>query len=232
MRPFAADTHDFPAIRRDASSLRLYPGSKSGLTGAIAPVSRDVCDFGRGFYMGTEETQPLTLICHGESPRFYEIDFDLDGLRIHRFSPDIDWAMFVAWNRRVIPERFKSFYDERFQPVVRENDVIAGKIANDRMVVVLDWFFSGFITDVGLLMSLQALGLGDQYCALTSEACSHAKVVSEKALSADECASLRAKSESQRSLAVKMVDRIRLEHRRDGKFFSEIIENETGRAWM
>ena len=232
MRPFAADTHDFPAIRRDASSLRLYHGSKSGLTGAIAPVSRDVCDFGRGFYMGTEETQPLTLICHGGSPRFYEIDFDLDGLRIHRFSPDIDWAMFVAWNRRVIPERFKSFYDERFLPVVRENDVIAGKIANDRMVVVLDWFFSGFITDVGLLMSLQALGLGDQYCALTSEACSHAKVVSEKALSADECASLRAKSESQRSLAVKMVDRIRLEHRRDGKFFSEIIENETGRAWM
>ena len=39
----------------------------------IAPVSRDVCDFGRGFYMGTEKTQPLTLICHGESPKFYEI---------------------------------------------------------------------------------------------------------------------------------------------------------------
>ena len=181
--------------------------------------------------MGTEKTQPLTLICHGESPKFYEIDFDLDGLRVHHFNPDIEWAMFVAWNRRVIPERFRSHYDEKFLPIARSSDVIAGKIANDRMVVVLDWFFNGFITDVGLLMSLQALGLGDQYCALTPEACSHAKVVSEKALSANECANLRAKSENQRSLAVKMVDRIRLEHRRDGIFFSEIIEQETGRAW-
>ena len=212
--------------------MRLYHGSKSGLTGAIAPASRDVCDFGRGFYMGTEKTQPLTLICHGESPKFYEIDFDLDGLRVHNFNPDIEWAMFVAWNRRVIPERFRSYYDERFLPIMQANDVIAGKIANDRMVVVLDWFFNGFITDVGLLMSLQALGLGDQYCALTSEACSHVKVVSEKALSANECANLRTRSENQRSLAVRMVDRIRLEHRRDGIFFSEIIEKATGRSWL
>lgn len=211
--------------------MRLYHGAKSGLTGAIAPASRDVCDFGRGFYMGTEKTQPLTLICHGESPKFYEIDFDTEGLRIHRFEPDIEWAMFVAWNRRVIPERFRSYYDERFLPIMQKNDVITGKIANDRMVVVLDWFFNGFISDVGLLMSLQALGLGDQYCALTSEACNHVKVISEKALSANECANLRAKSENQRSLAVKMVDRIRLEHRRDGSFFSEIIERETGRSW-
>lgn len=211
--------------------MRLYHGSKSGLRGPIAPVSRDVCDFGRGFYMGTEKTQPLTLICHGESPKFYEIDFDLDGLRVHHFNSDIEWAMFVAWNRRVIPERFRSYYYERFLPIMQENDVITGKIANDRMVVVLDWFFNGFISDIGLLMSLQALGLGDQYCALTSEACNHVKVISEKALSANECANLRAKSENQRSLAVRMVDRIRLEHRRDGSFFSEIIERETGRSW-
>ena len=181
--------------------------------------------------MGTEKTQPLSLICHGESPRFYEIDFDMEGLRVHRFEPDIEWAMFVAWNRRVIPERFKSYYDEKFLPIAKSNDVVAGKIANDRMVVVLDWFFSGFITDAGLLMSLQALGLGDQYCAKTAKACEHVKVSSERSLSPDECATLRSKSESQRSLAVKMVDRIRLEHRRDGMFFSEIIERETGRSW-
>ena len=165
------------------------------------------------------------------SEEFYEIDFDREGLLVHRFEPDLEWAMFVAWNRRVIPERFRSYYDERFLPIMQENDVITGKIANDRMVVVLDWFFNGFISDVGLLMSLQALGLGDQYCALTSEACNHVKVISEKALSANECANLRAKSENQRSLAVRMVDRIRLEHRRDGSFFSEIIERETGRSW-
>lgn len=30
----------------------LYHGSKSGIHGSIAPVSRKQCDFGKGFYMG------------------------------------------------------------------------------------------------------------------------------------------------------------------------------------
>ena len=41
----------------------LYYGSKSGLVGDIAPVSREKCDFGKDFYMGTNIEQPLTLIC-------------------------------------------------------------------------------------------------------------------------------------------------------------------------
>ncbi len=32
----------------------LYHGSKSGLVGNIAPISRAQCDFGQGFYMGTD----------------------------------------------------------------------------------------------------------------------------------------------------------------------------------
>ncbi|MCI8597874.1 MAG: DUF3990 domain-containing protein [Lachnospiraceae bacterium] len=34
--------------------LTLYHGSKSGIRGAISPISRERCDFGRGFYMGTD----------------------------------------------------------------------------------------------------------------------------------------------------------------------------------
>ncbi|MFR1077887.1 DUF3990 domain-containing protein [Enterocloster sp.] len=41
--------------------VTLYHGSKSGLCGAIAPISRKHCDFGKGFYMGTDRTQPLTF---------------------------------------------------------------------------------------------------------------------------------------------------------------------------
>ncbi len=212
-------------------SIRLYHGSKRGLAGEIAPISRDVCDFGKGFYMGTEKTQPLTLICHGESPRFYEIDYDVEGLRVHRFEPNLDWAMFVAWNRRAIPEHLRFHYDERFLPIARSNDVIVGKIANDRMVVVLDWFFQGFISDIGLLAALQALNLGDQYCAVTDAACKRVRIVGEKALSPSECDALRARSENQRSSAVRMVDRIRLQHRRDGMSFQEILERDTGRRW-
>ena len=139
--------------------------------------------------------------------------------------------MFVAWNRRAIPERFRPYYDERFVPIAQSNDVIVGKIANDRMVVVLDWFFQGFISDIGLLASLQALNLGDQYCAMTKAACERVRIVNEKALAPHECEALRVKSENQRRVAVKMVDRIRMLHRRDGMSFQEIIERDTGRRW-
>ena len=35
-------------------TITLYHGSKSGICGKIAPKSRKHCDFGTGFYMGTE----------------------------------------------------------------------------------------------------------------------------------------------------------------------------------
>ncbi len=43
-------------------SVTLYHGSKSGIRGAIAPISRKRCDFGKGFYMGTDRTQQMKLM--------------------------------------------------------------------------------------------------------------------------------------------------------------------------
>ena len=43
-------------------ALVLYHGSDKGLDGAIRPDrSHGTNDFGRGFYMGTEPSQPKTL---------------------------------------------------------------------------------------------------------------------------------------------------------------------------
>lgn len=41
--------------------VTLYHGSKSGIQGSISPISRKCCDFGKGFYMGTDRTQPLLI---------------------------------------------------------------------------------------------------------------------------------------------------------------------------
>jgi len=206
----------------------LYHGSKSGIDGAIRPASRDCCDFGSGFYLGSEPTQPLTLICTKEKPVFYTCEADFAGLSIYTFKPDVEWALFVAWNRGLIPDEFRSFYDDRYRPIIESADVIVGKIANDRMVVVLDWFFKSFISDVGLLESLKALNLGDQYVCKTARACERVHVVDQKILSPAECERLTDKSRNQRAYAVKAVDRIRLFHRRDGESFSEIMARETG----
>ena len=68
--------------------MLLYHGSRHGIDGPIAPLSRDRCDFGRGFYLGTEPLQPLTLICDFPDARFYTVELDLDGLDVRELSAD------------------------------------------------------------------------------------------------------------------------------------------------
>ena len=62
--------------------LTLYHGSKSWIDGTIAPMSRDRCDFGKGFYMGDEKSQPLTLICNYSNAKLYTLNLDLSDLKV------------------------------------------------------------------------------------------------------------------------------------------------------
>ena len=73
-------------------TVTLYHGSKAGIRGAIAPISRERCDFGKGFYMGTDRMQPLTLICNYPDARLYTLSVDLSGLKILDMEVGLDWA--------------------------------------------------------------------------------------------------------------------------------------------
>lgn len=206
----------------------LYHGSKSGIKGPIAPISRERCDFGKGFYMGTEPYQPLTLISDFEESKFYVISLDITGLRLLNVKPDLEWAMLVAYNRGKMDEvRGTSLY-EHYAAMSNGYDVVVGSIANDRMFYVLDNFFLGNITDKALVMSLSALQLGKQYVAITEKACKQVKIEAEVELSQLERVFLRDLSESNRVKGVNLANEICREYRREGQFFDEILR-EAGR---
>ena len=207
--------------------LRLYHGSKAGLDGAISPArSRTACDFGQGFYMGAEAHQPRTLICGRDAsrPTLYTLDFDMSGLRHLRLSANIDWALFVAFNRGLMKDYGATRFYARYETMRRENDVISGKIANDRIYDAVRGFFEGELKAGCLLEALQAVNLGDQYCALTSDACSAVRIVDEHALSEPEIEKYARESARQRELAVARTDQIFMSWRhRDGLYFDEIL---------
>ena len=206
----------------------LYHGSKSGIKGPIAPISRERCDFGKGFYMGTEPYQPLTLISDFEKSKFYVISLDMTGLRVLNVKPDLEWAMLVAYNRGKMDEvRGTSLY-EQYAALSNGYDVVVGSIANDKMFYVLDNFFLGNITDKALVMSLSALQLGKQYVAITEKACKQVKIEAEVELSQLERVILRDLSESNRVKGVNLANEICREYRREGQFFDEILR-EAGR---
>ena len=213
-------------VRVGSEKVVLYHGSKSGIKGPIGPISRERCDFGKGFYMGAEPYQPLTLISDFEESKFYIISLDLTGLRVLKVRPDLDWAMLVAYNRGKLDEVKGTSLYNHYAAMAKGYDVVIGSIANDRMFYVLDNFFLGNITDKALVMSLSALQLGEQYVALTEKACKNVKMEVEIELSFLERIFLRDLSESNRVKGVNLANTICRDYRREGQFFDEILKGD------
>ena len=212
-------------IRIGTQTVLLYHGSKSGISGAIKPNSRSLCDFGCGFYMGTERLQPLTLIYNFPNAKLYTVNANLEGLRILDIEVGIDWALLIAYHRGKLDGVKGSPIYIKYSEMTNDCDMVIGYIADDRMFVVLDRFFSDEITDAALIQSLSALNLGKQYVALTDKACSQIEIIREEALSAEDYNLLRGKSEEYRRQGISKADEICRRYRREGRFFDEIIAN-------
>lgn len=215
---------DADAVPLDGDRILLYHGSKSGIVGEIAPKSREMCDFGKGFYMGTDPGQPLTLICDFEKSKFYVVSVDMKNLDTIEIKAELDWAMLVAYHRgRMEQIKGTALYD-KYSRIDAGKDIVIGSIANDRMFYVLDNFFTGVITDMALVNTLSALKLGKQYVATTEKACAAVRVEKEIPLSLLERRFLQDESDANRQRGVSLANDICKNYRRDGKFFDEILD--------
>ena len=212
------------SVNLEDGRILLYHGSKSGIVGDIAPKSREMCDFGKGFYMGTEPGQPLTLICDFEKSKFYIVSIDTNALDTVEIKADLDWAMLVAFHRgRMDKIKGTSFY-EKYSRIDAGKDLVIGSIANDRMFYVLDNFFMGNITDMALVNSLSALKLGKQYVATTEKACAAVRIEREIPLSMMERRFLQDESDVNRQKGIALANDICKNYRREGNFFDEILD--------
>lgn len=211
-------------IKLDNGRILLYHGSKSGIEGNIAPLSRKQCDFGKGFYMGTEPAQALTLICDYEKSKFYIISIYVDELAHLEVPANIEWAMIVAYNRGRMEKINGTPFYNKYRNLTTDKDLIIGSIANDRMFYVIDNFFIGNITDAALVNSLSALQLGKQYVAVTQKGCDNVRIECEVQLSYLERLVIKDVAEENRVRGVSLANDICKSYRREGKFFDEILD--------
>lgn len=201
----------------------FYHGSKKGIVGDISPISREECDFGQGFYMGTATQQPLTLVCAEDKPKFYAVEFDLSGLKVLEVEIGMDWAMMIAYHRKQMEKVKGTPIYEKYAHFADGYDVIVGYIANDRMYTELARFFNGTITDMALLKCLSVLDLDKQYVAITQKACDQIKILEERDLHLLERLSLQDKSVARRAEGIALADEVVKQYRREGQFFDEIL---------
>lgn len=211
-------------VKLDAGRILLYHGSKAGIEGHIEPKSRKQCDFGKGFYMGTEPSQALTLICDYEKSKFYIISICTDELAHMEVPADIDWAMLVAYHRGRMEKINGTPFYNRYRDMTANIDLVVGNIANDRMFFVIDNFFVGNVTDVALVNSLSALQLGKQYVVISQKGCDAVRIEAEVELSYLERLFIKDVAEENRTRGISLANDICKKYRREGMFFDEILE--------
>ena len=212
------------AIKLDADRVLLYHGSKSGIEGPIEPKSRKQCDFGKGFYMGTDPGQALTLICDYEKSKFYIVSVSVDKLAHIEVPADIDWAMLVAYHRGKMEKINSTPFYNKYRAMTLNKDLIIGSIANDRMFFVIDNFFVGNVTDMALINSLSALQLGKQYVAVSQRGCDSVHIEAEVELSYLERLFMKEVAEENRVRGISLANDICKNYRREGMFFDEILD--------
>ncbi len=208
--------------------ILLYHGSKSGISGDIAPKSRRQCDFGKGFYMGTDPSQPLTLICDFDESKFYIVSADINKLQKLEVGVGMEWAMLVAYNRGKMEMIKNTALYNKYRAMMTDRDLIIGSIADDRMFYVIDNFFIGNITDTALINCLSALNLGKQYVAVSQKACDAVNIETEIPLSHLERLAIRSVAAGNRENGISLANDICKKNRRDGKFFDEILNDAKG----
>lgn len=137
--------------------MRLYHSSNMIVEHPDTHHSRKYLDFGRGFYLTSLHEQAVRY-----AQRFkrrgqfawlntYELSDDLDKWNVKRFDTyDKDWLDFVS--------KCRSGED------VGDYDMVIGGIANDRVILTLDRYFTGEISQEETLGLLTFERPNIQYC--------------------------------------------------------------------
>ena len=212
------------AMKLDSNRVLLYHASKSGIEGTIEPKSRKQCDFGKGFYMGTDSGQTLTLICDYEKSKFYIVSVSTENLALIEVPADIDWAMLVAYHRGKMEKIDGTPFYNKYRDMTQDKDLIIGNIANDRMFFVIDNFFVCNVTDMALVNSLSALQLGKQYVVISQKGCDAVRIEAEVELSYLERLFIKEIAEENRARGISLANDICKTYRREGMYFDEILD--------
>lgn len=172
---------EFIFLKRDEY---YYHGSKRGIVGEIThnySNGRKNIDFGPGFYLGETFKQSSTFVAGEDGQeRIYKISFNLDGLK-SKYLEGLDWIFFIGYNRGKIPQgnRYSKLINKMKLLSSKDYDVIFGDIADDKMAMNMEDFFSNRLTLEQLEKCLKQLDIGKQYCLRTQKAIDNLDIVEE-----------------------------------------------------
>ena len=206
----------------------LYHGSKGGIDGKIAPSSRVRCDFGRGFYMGTDASQAKSLVSGDDMPYFYKLKFRLSEIPEERilYLDGKDWLYTVLACRRADNEYMELDIAKQALNNIRNYDLVIGSIADDKMREAMSAFIDNALTDEGLFHCLTFVNYGLQIVAKTEFACSKIEILEEKMLKGQELQNAIDYSSRKLAECRQVVNNAKRKFNDKGRTFYSIINDE------
>ena len=207
----------------------LYHGSKSGINGEISPAAgRDKCDFGKGFYMGTDLKQAKSLVSPFNDPEIYTLRFKISEIpesRILRLEDNKEWMYTVLACRGAITTKEMPLL-KKYLFALKNCDVVIGKIADDGMKEALGAFYENNLTDEGLIACLRKADYGLQYVAKTDFACSKIEILGEKRLLGKEKRDAKLYGVEMRHKCNNIVENMQNTYSEKGQFMHNILAEE------
>lgn len=211
----------------------LYHGSKSGINGEISSsAGREKCDFGKGFYMGTDLLQAKSLVSKFDSPKIYTLRLKLSDIpesRILRLDDNKEWLYTVLACRGALTVNEMPSL-KKFLSALKKCDIVIGKIADDSMSEAFNAFYENNLTDEGLIACLQKVDYGLQYVAKTDFACSKIEIVSEKRLIGREKQDATFYGVGIRHQCYQVVDDMQKKYSEKGKYMHNILAKEKSKG--
>ena len=205
----------------------LFHGSKGGIVGEIKPCSRIRCDFGKGFYTGTDEYQAKSLVYNEEMPIFYELHFDIEQIpnqKILYLNADMDWAYFVLYNRGKLEHIKNTVLYKHLALLEKQYDIIIGPIADDNMTAAIKDFINYRITDRAFLECIKIIDYGEQVVAKTEKACKYFSIVREQELDNRDSVDILKYMIGVKNKNMMSIENTRRKYLKFGKFFEESID--------
>ncbi len=208
-------------------NVLLFHGSKEGIVGPISlDYSRKNVDLGVGFYTGDNYNQSLEFISQTAHGSIYVLDVRYTKLKILNLDVSLDWLLMIALCRGKLEKYSQTKTYQRIIEQLSSYDVIAAPIADNRMFTTIDDFINSAISSEQAIHAMKDLSLGMQIVFKTKQSLKQLKVLEKLYVCSSEKASAELKKKQKILDNDSYISDAYAKYIRQGKYISEIFENE------
>ncbi|MGL4848341.1 MAG: DUF3990 domain-containing protein [Clostridium sp.] len=204
--------------------LIIYHGSDKKIDNPRYDGGRKFSDFGIGFYATTNIEMAKSWSTRKVDKEALVNKYILNTERLESltFDLDINWILFIAYNRGLIDnEELRKYLEEKYKDL-NKYDVILGPTADDRMFDTMNMFFENTITLDHCIQSLNSMDLDIQYNLRSKKAIEAIKFIESIELDDVDKEYYSSEIKLKKSIMKEKMKFIRKKYGNVGKYFDEL----------